>query len=83
MATLYVDNVPDTLYEALRKQARQHRKSIAAEIVALLEENVVTAAEQQARHDFLKQVRRLRSRRSTSAGGFSTTEELQRDDRSR
>jgi hypothetical protein len=25
MATLYVQNVPDNLYEALRRQAQQHR----------------------------------------------------------
>ena len=43
MATLYVENVPDELYEALRGLARQHRKSIAAEVLTLLEENVPTA----------------------------------------
>ena len=37
MATLYVENVPDDLYEALRQRARSHRKSIAAEVVSLLE----------------------------------------------
>ena len=39
MATLYVENIPDELYQALRERARQHRKSIAAEILTLLEEN--------------------------------------------
>ena len=37
MATLYVENVPDELYEALRKRARRNRKSIAAEVLELLE----------------------------------------------
>ena len=45
MATLYVENVPDDLYEALRSQAKARRSSIAAEVLALLKENVPTAKE--------------------------------------
>ena len=41
MATLYVENVPDDLYEALRKRARGQRRSIAAEVLQLLEQNDV------------------------------------------
>ena len=44
MATLYVENVPDEIYKALRKRARANRKSIAAEVIALLEQNIPTAA---------------------------------------
>ena len=83
MATLYVGNIPDELYASLRDQARQHRKSIAAEVVSLLEENVVTLAERQARQQFLRQVQRLRSRRPGSAAALHATEELQREDRAR
>ena len=36
MATLYVENVPDEIYKALRKRARANRKSIAAEVISLL-----------------------------------------------
>ena len=45
MATLYVENVPDELYQALRKRAKQNRKSIAGEVISLLEENVPTPDE--------------------------------------
>lgn len=83
MATLYVQNVPDELYEALRNQARQHRKSIAGEVVTLLEENVVTAQELKARQEFLRQVRRLRARKPRRAGVFPSSEEILREDRSR
>ena len=48
MATLYVENIPDDLYEALRSQAKARRRSIAAEVLALLEENVPTAQELKA-----------------------------------
>ena len=83
MATLYVENVPDELYAALREQARQHRKSIAAEIVRLLADNVVTVAERKARQQFLRHAQRLRSRRPSSRGVLSASEELQRQDRER
>jgi len=83
MATLYVQNVPDDLYEALRRQAQQHRKSIAAEVVSLLEVNVPTSEELKLRRDFLRQARRLRSRRGPAAGPFPSSEEMQREDRLR
>jgi len=83
MATLYVENVPDDLYEALRERARQQRKSIAAEVLCLLAENVVTAAERKARQQFLKQAQRLRWQRPRSTAAFPASEELQREDRGR
>jgi len=83
MPTLYVENVPDDLYEALRERARQHRKSIAAELLSLLGENIVTPNEKKARQQFLCQAKRLRSRRARSAGPFPASEELQREDRLR
>ena len=60
MPTLYVQNIPTELYEALRRRARANRKSIAAEVLLLLEQNVVTAAEQRSRQKFLREVLRLR-----------------------
>ncbi len=83
MATLYVENVPEDLYEALRGRARRHRKSIAAEVLTLLEENIPTAQELKARGEFLRQVERLRSRKSRAGGPFPTSEEMQREDRKR
>jgi plasmid stability protein len=83
MATLYVENVPDDVYEALRAHARQHRKSIAAEVLSLLPENIPTREELKSRQQFLRQVQRLRSRRPRSAGPFPSSEEMQRGDRSR
>ena len=83
MATLYVENIPDELYEALRARARQQRKSIAAEVISLLEENIPTARELKRRQAFLNKVRRLRSVQPLAAGPFPSTEEMQREDRSR
>jgi plasmid stability protein len=83
MATLYVQNVPDDLYEALRRQAQQNRKSIAAEVVSLLELNVPTRQELKLRREFLRQAQRLRARKSSDAGPFPSAEAMQREDRSR
>jgi len=83
MPTLYVENVPNELYSALRQRARQHRKSIAAEVLSLLEENVVTPAELKERQLFLRRIRRLASSSSRSNLTYPTTEEMQRQDRDR
>ncbi len=83
MPTLYVENVPEDLYAALKQRAREHRKSVAAEVLALLAENVVTAAELEARQKFFRHAQRLRSRAQTSVSRFPVSEELQREDRRR
>lgn len=83
MATLYVRNVPDELYEALRRRARHNRTSIAAEVLALLKQFVPTARELRARREFIRRLERLRSIPSPSSGPFPSTEEMVREDRSR
>lgn len=83
MATLYVENVPDDLYRALRQRAQRNRQSIAAEVVKLLEENVPTAHELASRRASLRRIQRMRMKRPGSAGLFPATEEVQREDRSR
>ena len=83
MATLYVENVPDVLYEALRERARQHRRSIDAEVLSLLGENIPTAQELRARQEFFRQLQHLQSRRPRSTGPFPSSEEMQREDRFR
>jgi plasmid stability protein len=83
MATLYVENIPDDLYKALRERARQHRKSIAAEILTLLEENIPTAAELKKRQTIFKQLERIRASNAPRHPPFPTTEQMQREDRER
>jgi len=83
MATLYVENVPDAIYKALREQARKKRKSIAAEVIELLEQNVITADEIRQRREFARKLRELSGREPLSAGPFPSTEEMLREDRER
>lgn len=63
MATLTIKNVPDEVYERLRRSAAQHRRSINQEAIVCLEQRL-----QKPEFDvgaFLARVRRLR--RKTSA----------------
>ncbi len=83
MATLYVENVPEDLYRALRQRARARRRSIAAEVMALLEENIPTEKELKSRAAFVRQLERLRTTKPLSRGPFPSTEEMQREDRNR
>jgi plasmid stability protein len=83
MATLYVENIPDDLYEALRSQAKARRRSIAAEVLALLKENVPTLTELKARQDLFRKVIQLRKKLPKSEGPFPSAEEMIREDRER
>ena len=83
MATLYVENVPDDLYEALRKRARSQRRSIAAEVLSLLEQNVPTETVLKQRRAFTRKLDQLRSSFKRPMGDFPSTEEMLREDRSR
>ena len=83
MATLYVENVPEAVYKALRERARKNRKSIAAEVIALLEQNVPTAQELRRRREFVRRLAQLSSKKPLSPGPFPSTEEMIREDRER
>ena len=83
MPTLYVENVPEELYEAIRELARDKRTSISAEVLAVLAENVPTPRELARRKALVLRARRFRSRPSPSPGPFPSSEELLREDRAR
>lgn len=83
MATLYVKNVPDELYAALRVRARQNRRSISEEVLLLLEQFVPTERELKSRQDAIRRLTELRSQSSPLPGPFPSTEEMVREDRNR
>jgi len=83
LPTLYVRNVPDDLYRALRKRARAYHRSIAAEVLNVLEENVPTAIELKARQNLLRRLIRTHTKRKNLERAFPSTEEMLREDRAR
>lgn len=75
---------PDDLYSALHARAQQNRKSIAAEVLSLLEQNIPTAAELKRRQKLVKQLARIRSSPPPpGAGPFASSELMIREDRER
>jgi len=82
MATLYVENIPEERYEAIRRTAKERGHSIAAEILSLLKTNYPTERELRKRREFLEYARSMNARRSPS-GHFPSTEEMIREDRER
>ena len=83
MPTLYVENVPEDLYEAIRTRARRNRTSIAAEVLALLSENIPTPSEQKRRKVLIDRARKFRAQPSPGAGPFASAEQMLGEDRGR
>jgi plasmid stability protein len=83
MPTLYVENVPKELYEGLRNRARKHRRSIAAEVLSLLEEVIPTKAELKARRQAFHKLERLRFTSTIPGATLPSSLEMIREDRER
>jgi len=83
MPTLYVENVPRDLYAALRARARKNRTSIAAEVIALLKDNVPTPAELRRRMRAFEELKRVQASTPPGPGPFPSAEEMIREDRER
>jgi plasmid stability protein len=74
-------NVPKDLCESLRDRARGRHRSIAAEVVALLEENIPTAKELRARRAFLRKLEQIRAQNVDVSVALKSSEELIREER--
>jgi hypothetical protein len=83
MPTLYVENVPEDVYEAIRRRARENRTSIAREVLIALKEKFPTAEELKRRRRIFDELARLRATEPPGKGPFPSSEELVREDRER
>jgi plasmid stability protein len=83
MATLYVENVPDEIYKALRKRARENRTSMAAEVITLLKQFIPTEEELKRRRRAFDELAKLRAMPPLTPGPFPSAEEMIREDRER
>jgi plasmid stability protein len=86
MATLYVREVPDELYSALRELAITERRSVSAEALYLLKRAVEDEQQAQRRADErIAALERLRETREsvTVPPGYPDSVELLREDRAR
>ena len=69
MPTLTIKNIPDDLYEALKRQAERHRRSLNSEVIVCLERAVRSYPIQP--EEFLARARQLRER----TAGYAITDE--------
>ena len=83
MATLYVENVPDDVYKALRKRAQANKTSMAAEVIDLLKQFVPTEAELKRRREFYDRMAELRAKPPLTSSPYLSAEEMIREDRER
>jgi plasmid stability protein len=81
MATLYVENVPDDRYEALKARAAENKRSITAEILNLLEHSYPTPAEREERFSALNEL--FEKLKKNPVGPGPSGVEMLREDRDR
>jgi plasmid stability protein len=81
MATLYVRNVPDDLYQKLRTLAAQNHRSLSAQVIVLIEEALKREELRERRLQALEDIARLRATIKPSAGPDSLDDI--REDRAR
>jgi plasmid stability protein len=80
MAILHVRNVPDDLYESIRRQAQAQNRSISAQVIVLLQRAV--AGSDRTQDEVLSAIRRRRFFRPLEAGAPDSTT-LLRENRAR
>jgi plasmid stability protein len=81
MPTLYVENVPKALYEAIRKQAKAKKSSIAAEVIQILADRVPTEAVLRRRREAYEEALRLSKTKPLTPGPHPSAEEMLREAR--
>jgi DNA polymerase sigma len=80
MPALYIEDFPKDLYEVIRKRAKSGRRSVATEIIALLERMYPTERELKRRRKWVEKLRRLNTTiRPLSTDGPSSTEMIRED----
>jgi hypothetical protein len=82
MATLYVEDIPDDRYEALYELAKRNQRSISEEILVLLQENVPTEKEIEARREAICRLEKL-AFTSNSTTPMPSSLDMIREDRER
>ena len=82
MPILHIRNVPDDLYERVRKRAKTHHRSITTETIALLEAGLRAMPAPHDFDDWLARAERLREELRAQGFSFDATAAI-REDRER
>ena len=81
VATLHVRNVPDELYERIRRRAAAEKRSLGAEVVWLLEQALRRQPDDSAA--LFDRIDRSRTWLAETQGEFPSSVDLIREDRER
>lgn len=81
MPTLHVRNVPEDLYERIRQQAIAEKRSLSAEVLALLE--MAVERQPEPRGPLFERIRRRRAQIERAVGKLPSSVDLVREDRAR
>jgi plasmid stability protein len=81
MAILHVRNVPDDLYERLRRRAAAENRSLSAEVVDLLQQAM--GIPETGPTELWERIARRRRRLEQQHGRFPSSVDLLREDRGR
>ena len=79
MPILHVRNVPEDLYEQVRRRAAAERRSLSAEVIRLLEGALAQAEPAGSQTEILAEIRRRRSFHPAHAGAPDSTTLLRED----
>ncbi len=71
MATLFVKDFPDDVYEAVKDRARENGRSLAAEVRFLLQQHV---PRRRSPKELVESVRKLREKIAAEGRGWSNQE---------
>ena len=82
MPILHVRNVPEDLYDRIRKRARANHRSITAETIALLQAGLSASPTQEESDDWFERAREFRERMRARGISFDATAAI-REDRDR
>jgi antitoxin FitA len=82
MAILHIRNVPDDLYERLRRRAAGQHRSLSAEVIDLLESGVRAMPSPDEFDDWLQRARELREELRAQGFAFDAAAAI-REDRER
>jgi plasmid stability protein len=82
MATLHVRDVPERLYDRIKRLAQTQNRSLSAEVTTLLDRAVCAEEERQSQAELLAEINRVRQGRRWSPDWPGSTD-LLREDRAR
>jgi hypothetical protein len=83
MATIYVRDVPEDLYEAVKMLANEKRRSVSAQIIQLLEAGIRDAKRAESQARILDRIDRRRATMRPIRPGEPTSLDWLREDRAR